>query len=48
MSGIKSMTKESVYAVLDNPNVEELRCFGGKSEISNIQINRKTKNKLRG
>lgn len=48
MSGIKSMTKESVYAVLDNPNVEELHCFGGKSEISNIQINRKTKNKLRG
>ena len=41
MSGIKSMTKESVYAVLDNPNVEELHCFGGKSEISNIQINRK-------
>ena len=43
MSGIKSMTKESVYAVLDNPNVEELRCFGGKSEISNIQINRRNK-----
>ena len=43
MSGIKSMTKESVYAVLDNPNVEELHCFGGKSEISNIQINRKNK-----
>lgn len=43
MSGVKSMTKESVYAVLDNPNVEELRCFGGKSEISDIQINRKNK-----
>lgn len=43
MSGIKSITKESVYAVLDNPNVEELCCFGGKSEISNIQINRKKK-----
>lgn len=43
MLGVKSMTKESVYAVLDNPNVEELRCFGGKSEISDIQINRKNK-----
>lgn len=43
MSGVKSMTKEAVYAVLDNPNVEELRCFGGKSEISDIQINRKNK-----
>lgn len=43
MSGVKSMTKESVYAVLDNPNVEELRCFGGKSEISDIQINQKNK-----
>ena len=40
MLGVKSMTKKSVYAVLDNPNVEELRCFGGKSEISDIQINR--------
>lgn len=43
MLGVKSMTKKSVYAVLDNPNVEELRCFGGKSEISDIQINRKDK-----
>lgn len=43
ISGVKSMTKESIYAVLDNPNVEELRCFGGKSEISDIQINRKNK-----
>lgn len=43
ISGVKSMTKESIYAVLNNPNVEELRCFGGKSEISDIQINRKNK-----
>ena len=43
MLGVKSMTKESVYAVLDNPNIEELRCFGGKPEISAIQINRKNK-----
>lgn len=42
MLGVKSMTKESVYAVLDNPNMEELICFGGKAEISNIHINRKT------
>lgn len=45
MSGVKSMTKESVYAVLDNPNVEELRCFGGKPGTDAIQINRKN-NKL--
>lgn len=40
MLSVKSMTKESVYAVLDNLNVEELLCFGGKAEISDIHINR--------
>lgn len=43
MLSVKSMTKESVYAVLDNPNVEELLCFGGKAEISHIHIKRKNK-----
>ncbi|WP_270629462.1 hypothetical protein [Parabacteroides distasonis] len=43
MLSVKSMTKESVYAVLDNLNVEELLCFGGKAEISDIHINRKNK-----
>lgn len=43
MLNVKSMTKESIYKVLDNPNVEELRCSGGKSEINEIQINRKNK-----
>ena len=37
---VKSMSKESIYEILDNPNVKELRCFGGKSEISDIRINR--------
>ena len=48
MLSVKSMTKESVYAVLDNLNVEELLCFGGKAEISDIHINRKIKNKYVG
>ena len=43
MLSVKSMTKESVYAVLDYLNVEELLCFGGKAEISDIHINRKNK-----
>lgn len=37
---VKSISKESIYEILDNPNVKELRCFGGKSEISDIRINR--------
>ena len=43
MLSVKSMSKESILEILDNPNVKELRCFGGKSEISDIRINRKNK-----
>lgn len=41
MCSVKSLTKESVYTLLDNPNIEELACFGGKAEISDIRIKRK-------
>lgn len=41
MCSVKSLTKESVYALLDNPNIEELACFWGKAEISDIRIKRK-------
>ena len=38
MYSVKGLTKESVYALLDNPNIEELVCFGGKTEISDIRL----------
>ena len=41
MLNVKSMTKESIYAVLDNPSVEELVCYGGRARISDIRIFRK-------
>lgn len=41
MYSVKSLTKEAVYALLENLAIEELVCFGGKAEISDIHIKRK-------
>lgn len=43
MCSVKSLTKEPVYALLNNPNIEELDCFGGKLELSDIHVNRNNK-----